>query len=80
MSTINEKTSVGLKLKDFIIVISLVVVNVISVSGVYYTMKSDIEVLKSEQCEVKETLKKNNLEVINYKLDQIMNTLEKLSK
>lgn len=67
-------------LKDVIYIVTLI----ITLSGTYFSLKEDntrlennIILVKEETQKNTQTLTKNNLELINYKLDKIMKLLEK---
>lgn len=48
-------------------------------AGIYFPMKSEIKTLKDNQTQLQSTLKENNLELINYKLNEIQEDFNKFS-
>ena len=61
-------------LKDIIIVVSFV----IGLAGSWFSTQARINTLEEKVNRTEEVLKDNNLELINYKLDALITTVDKL--
>ena len=72
MDSTNKKV---FSVRDVIYLITLAV----SLSGVYFPMKAKVDILEKEQLEIKATLEENNLELINYKLNEIQSDFTEFS-
>ena len=69
---ITENTILGLSLKGFIGIICAVIFYVLSLAGLYYTMKAKQDTFELRLSTLENNLKSNNLDVLNYKVDELI--------
>lgn len=77
---VTEGTVLGLSLKTFISLVVGLIFNVLLIAGAYYALKGGQSNHEIRITAIEQSIRMNNLDVLNYKVDQVLQMINELKK